>query len=380
MATQQTGRPPNIKRLGIFPDSIRKFVIVCMIILFLIGGIIGIIGAWQNWGIVSNVLFMIFAVASVILGILTFWPPPQPTPVQVDINNNIGQPANQKHMPTSITNNANHNEPGSQNTILNTSAANIQHQSSTNAPGVNTPVSPTPEQRDELSQLDKDDLYNALTKCLPAVFTKVVRYSHVPTDILSGEEKPQAIRADELIRWAESQGNQGLLKLHDAMQKAEVEVPHQYSEPRARVIEEVREKEPESQSAPEQKRIAGKLASDKAFPNTRRGCVDEAQSYVNQAYYLLDPEMNILPEDIANAAQYLETAKRNIEHLEELLQENPPHSEHGRIIDQLRIIIDQINKFIIPQLKTSVSVDKNFQKRFVPLLNALNRLDTLIPG
>jgi hypothetical protein len=389
MAIQQTGTPPNTRRFGIFPDSIRKFVIIFMVILFVIAGIIGI---QQAWGNLSNVLAVIFGVVGVILGFLTFWPstksnevsaqasstPSQPSPVQVNIYNNPGQLVNPQPIPTTMTNNANNNEPGSQNTILNTGAATVQHQPSTNAFGINTSVSPTPEPSDALPQLE-DDLYDALTKCLPAAFTKVVRYSHVPNDILSGEDKPLADRADELVRWAESQGDQGLLKLYNAMQRAGVEVSRSYSEPRARVVEEVAWNEPEKQIEPEQKRIADRLASGKSFPNTRRGCVEEAHSYVNKAYDLLDPEMNILPEDIANAAQYLENAQGDIEHLEELLQKNPPHPKYGSIIDQVRIITDQIDHYLIPDLKPSKLSGEDFRKRFGPLLNALKELDTLIP-
>ena len=74
MATQQTGTPAKKRRMGIFPNSVRKIVIVFMIVLFVFAGIIGIIGILRGWDIVFNVLFMIFAVAGVILAILTFWP------------------------------------------------------------------------------------------------------------------------------------------------------------------------------------------------------------------------------------------------------------------------------------------------------------------
>jgi hypothetical protein len=73
MATQQTSTPPKTRRLGIFPDSIRNFVIVIMIVLFVIFGIIGVIGILRGWNTVFNVLFMIFAVISAIFAILTFW-------------------------------------------------------------------------------------------------------------------------------------------------------------------------------------------------------------------------------------------------------------------------------------------------------------------
>src|SRR5260370_29226536 len=190
-----------------------------MIILFLIGGIIGIIGIWQGWGIVSSVVFLIFAVASVILGILTFWPStkaneastpvsPQPTPVQVNIYNNAGQSTDLQRVPSS------NNESQGQNPLPNRNAINTQ-QPSKNMPANNSPVSPSPVPSlptpgDESPRLNRDDLLEALSSCLEAVFVRVVAFSHVPSGILSGYDKPQAIRADELIRWAESEGDQGL--------------------------------------------------------------------------------------------------------------------------------------------------------------------------
>jgi len=49
---------------------------------------------------------------------------------------------------------------------------------------------------------------------------QAIVYSGVPEGILSGDDKPQAIRANELVRWAESQGDPGLLKLYEAIQRA----------------------------------------------------------------------------------------------------------------------------------------------------------------
>ncbi len=131
--------------------------------------------------------------------------------------------------------------------------------------------------------------------------------------------------------------------------------------------------------ATSRKSDAEKRSLQEPLPNTLRGCVVGTQRHVNEAYNLLNPEMNILPVDIKNAAQFLETAKGDIEHLQELLQENSPLPEHGSIIDQIQIITDQIKDHLTPYLKPSQSLDKGFQKKFAPLLNALNKLNTLIP-
>jgi hypothetical protein len=314
MATQQTGTPPNTRRMGIFPDSIRKLVIVFMIVLFVIAGIIGVIGILQGWDIVFNVLFMVFAVTGVILAILTFWPSNNPneasataspvSPRQLLFKSIIsltwGQQAATQQIPSSS------NELGGQRSIPDTNAINTQQQPSKNL-------------------------------------------QNMPT----GNYLVSPVQRDES--------------------------PLPYAKPRTDGAGGVRKKKPDNLDTHIEKPGAENRGLEESLPNTLRDCVERAQQHVSGAYDLLNPKMNILPEDIANATEFLEAARGNIEHLEELLQENPPHSEHGRIIDQVRIIIDQINEFVIPQLKTSVSVEKNFQKRFVPLLNALNRLDILIP-
>ncbi len=74
MALEGTGTPPKTKKSGIFPDSIRKVVIICSIIVFLIIAIIGAIGIWNNWGIVFNLIFLVLAVVSVVFGLLALWP------------------------------------------------------------------------------------------------------------------------------------------------------------------------------------------------------------------------------------------------------------------------------------------------------------------
>lgn len=73
MAMQETGTPPKTKRSGIFPHSIRNAVIISSIIVFLIIAVIGGIGIWDNWGVAYNLIFLILAVASVVIGLLAFW-------------------------------------------------------------------------------------------------------------------------------------------------------------------------------------------------------------------------------------------------------------------------------------------------------------------
>ncbi len=115
------------------------------------------------------------------------------------------------------------------------------------------------------------------------------------------------------------------------------------------------------------------------LPNTLRNCVETAQWNVDQAFDLLDPQVDISPADKAEAVRSLETAKKDIEHLERLLQVNPSHPKYGSIIDQARIIADQINRSLLPYITQSTSKHENYQKRFTALQNALTMLDTLIP-
>ena len=115
----------------------------------------------------------------------------------------------------------------------------------------------------------------------------------------------------------------------------------------------------------------------KPLPETLRSCVETVQRNVALAYNLLDPERNILPENIAEAFQSLENAKRDIKRLEMLLQAN--HPGYGRIIDQIRTATDQIDYHLIPFLDPSDSLNTNVQKKFKMLQDALTILDTLIP-
>jgi hypothetical protein len=414
MATQQTGTPPNTRRLGIFPDSIRKFVIVFMIILFLIGGIIGI---QQAWGNLSNILAVIFGVVGVVLGILTFWPStkaneasapvspvsPQLTPVQVNIYNNPGQLADPQNIHSSMTINANNNKPGDPNAAINTSAANPQ-QPPNNMPVAHTPVQPAPmpsqpapmasppvepapainpsptvspvspapslsqsSQGNDESPVNRAVLLKELANEPPGVFQMVVSYLKIPASNLSGISASPAIRAEEVLTLV---GNEHLQRVQDALNWATGRND----------VEDVRpEAEPRTRGAREQKRDAVKQYPEEPLPNTLRGCIETAQWNVDQAYDLLDPEVEIFPEDIVNAAQSLETAKKDIEHLKKLLQETPSHPKYWSISDQVPIITEQIKCSLIPYLKPTAPQDENYQKRFVALRNALKILDILIP-
>lgn len=119
-------------------------------------------------------------------------------------------------------------------------------------------------------------------------------------------------------------------------------------------------------------------ASVRNLPDTRRGCIVEAQEYVKKAYDLLNPKLNILPENVVDALEYLKTAKRDIEQLRALLQADPP-PKYARIFAEIDLVIDQIDNYLVPSLQPTASSYKNAQNKFQPLLEALGNLDTLIP-
>lgn len=118
-------------------------------------------------------------------------------------------------------------------------------------------------------------------------------------------------------------------------------------------------------------------ASVKGLPDTRRGCIVEAQEYVKKAYNLLNPKLNILPENVVDAVGYLKTAKRDIEQLRDLLRTDPP-PKYARIFAEIDIVIDQVDNHLVPVLQPA-SPYKNAQNKFQTLREALDNLDTLIP-
>jgi Effector-associated domain 1 len=164
MATQQTGTPPKTRRLGIFPDSIRNFVIVIMIVLFVIFGIIGVIGILRGWNTVFNVLFMIFAVTSAILAILTFWQSNNPNEApasashksrrQYRLKSNISLTIGQKDTTQST----------SESLVNNVAKIETDKQSFT-SPGDQTPrgersASPLPNTRPTITQASSSPVYS----------------------------------------------------------------------------------------------------------------------------------------------------------------------------------------------------------------------------
>jgi hypothetical protein len=101
---------------------------------------------------------------------------------------------------------------------------------------------------------------------------------------------------------------------------------------------------------------------------------------VDQAFDLLDPQVDISPADKAKAVRSLEAAKNVVEHLERLLQLNPSHPKYGSIKDQATIITNQVDRSLLPYITQPTSKHENYQKRFTVLQNALIKLDALIPG
>jgi hypothetical protein len=197
----------------------------------------------------------------------------------------------------------------------------------------------------ESSQLDEDALFDGLSKCLPATFTRIVYCTKVPAGDLHGDDAPQTQRAADLIRWAKS-NDTNLRKLHECYERIvlgkEVLENAHHPQPYVATPNDTTEEAPGgniegSIVQQEQAIIAGQ---PKGVPSlsTRRGCVEELQLQIKRAYDLLDPDMNILPEDIENAAQSLKAVEGDIKQLQVLLQENPPHPEHERILEQIRII------------------------------------------
>jgi hypothetical protein len=236
------------------------------------------------------------------------------------------------------------------------------------------PSTPSPSaQQDDTDEDASSNLIRDLIRSSPSIFDAVIAYYNPPPGVAETGTKASKVR--ELVNTAGIKGN--LQKLIDAYQLAMSEQPL-VKKVQQKLTVGTKQDAEVAEQAMSKKRDAEKRSSEEPFPDTLRGCVEGAQRNVKKAYDLLDPEMNILPEEIENAGQFLKTAKGDIEHLQELLEENSPLPEHGSIIDQIRIITDQINEYLAPPLKPSESLDKIFQKKSSPLLNALNKLDTLI--
>ena len=323
MAPQRADMSPKTTRLGIFPHSIRKFVIVFMIILFLIGGIIGIIGVWKNWGVVSNVLFMFFAVASVILGILTFWPSKSneaSAPVsrrqflfESIIRLKWGQQVATQQVPSSMINNSNNNELGGQAMIPNTNATNVQQPPLKNAPTVKPPVPPSP------------------APC-PSAQAEVPGQT-IPTE---REQNTQVVPSSSYI--SQEQGT----KL------PQTETKH--------------------------------ANPSEIMPLTTlqqaRNDVEKAQRYVKQADTLFIEGESASSEQFREARSLLSKARQSTGHLHGILNTNaslpePLKSNKMRIIAQINIIYKQIDR-LLPDLKKGIQGDNRSLK------NALSKIQGLI--
>ena len=233
MAIQGTGTPPKTKRSGIFPDSIRKTVIISSVIIFLIMGVLGGVGIRQNWDIFYNLISLIIAVGSAVIGLLALWPSkgsaeagthasdpstqqaPQ-SPVQVIINNNPGYtggvlPANPPSSPSTT--------PGSQQQRVepSTESAGVvsQQPSVEDQAPQHLPLSTLSTQTDEENG-DADNLLRALIQCSPSIFDAVIAYYNPPSGV--GETGTRANRARELVNTATDRGD--LSKLINAYYKA----------------------------------------------------------------------------------------------------------------------------------------------------------------
>jgi hypothetical protein len=237
MATQPTGKPPEQHRISIFPRWLR-FVFIALALIFLSTlAIFWIRGVSSDQDKVMTAIFVsltaIFAFFAMPFLYHSERSEPSPSsvstsfpPVEFTINNQF-QPGTQQPSFASAPNSTigSGKELDDQNATPNTNTPSRQQQPSENPPIVNSPASPAPVssqfvQRNESSQLDRDDLLDLLTNCLPSVFSKVVFFSGVPDGTLSGEGTAQAVRATELIRWAEH-GSLGLQKLYEVYQRAE---------------------------------------------------------------------------------------------------------------------------------------------------------------
>lgn len=290
MTMHRTGTPPKTKRSGVFPHSIRNVVIISSIIFFLITGVIGTIGIWQNWGFVYNLIFLIFAVASVIIGVLAFWSSTKPTE-----ENTPAMPTHPQQTPQSPV----------QVHIYNFAAH-----------GADPPYFPTAAYQAKPGNVSLENYYLTNVKN---------REAQTVSETGAEDRQPKPENLDD--------NNSG-----DSMIKS----------------------------------------SEKGLPDTRRGCIVEAQEYVKKAYDLLNPKLNILPENVTDAMQYLKTAKRDIEQLKALLKADPPPT-YARIFAEIDIVIDQIDNHLAPSFQSTASPYKNAQNKFQALLEALGNLDTLIP-
>ena len=194
MALQETGTPPKTKRLGIIPHSIRKKVIVCSVIIFLIMGVLGGVGTMQKWDIVFNLISLILAVASVIVGLLALWPPKESADASTSTSN-----------------------PPAQQIQQGSDSATINPGNTGGVPPANPPSSSFPAPGPSAQQGDLDDdeinqLAQALIDSPDTVFDNVFRLYKPPSGVARTGSIPHKV--DELVNIARIRGD--LLKLRNA--------------------------------------------------------------------------------------------------------------------------------------------------------------------
>jgi hypothetical protein len=439
MATQQTGTPPKTRRLGIFPDSIRNFIIVIMIVLFVIFGIIGVIGILRGWNTVFNVLFMIFAVTSAILAILTFWQSNNPNEApasashksrrQYRLKSNISLTIGQKDTTQST----------SESLVNNVANIETDKQSFTSAghqvPQGERPPSPFPNTRPTIAQAssspvytggfpqsankrsgiklthkEQSDLTNALLKVFPnqedfeIMFER--RFERKLNTLVDGSN--YWTRVYRLIEWTEAEG-----RTYDLIRAAHEERPLNPALQSWLQRYEVEEVTPEAQQITpispgiatppqdgqalmaEQNRQAAPTLSDlsqqqetgtkhadppETTPLTTiqqaRDDVEKAQSYVQQAGALFTEGKSASPEQIQEARSLISKARQSTGHLHSILKTNTTLPEPLQS-NRYRIIA-QI-KIIYKQIDRLLpDLNKGIKGDYRTLNDALSKIQGLI--
>jgi hypothetical protein len=339
MAAQQTGKPTRLQKIRRFPGWLRYIFIGLGLVS------LGLLGFFWIRGVNNDTLnkdmTALFIVLTAMFAFLAM--PPL-------YRSEHGQPTEEP-------------SPAISYPVESLSAIDPPY---TGSPAV-SPTQSGPSQGIAGSPLNRAALLKELANEPPGVFQMVVSYLNISASELSGSSASPAIRADEVLTLV---GNEHLQRVREAINWATgsngIEVVRPGIEPRTQLVQE-------------QQRSVEKQDAKELLPNTLRGCVEAAQRYVGHAFDLLDPRVDISPADKAKAARSLETAKKVIEHLKRLLQENPSHPEYESIIDQVRIITEQVDRYLLPYITPSASKHENFQQRFTTLQSALTKLDTLIP-
>ncbi len=69
-------------------------------------------------------------------------------------------------------------------------------------------------------EIDRDELLDRLSSCSAGIFRKMISYLRPPAGTLSSEMSSQAIRAVELLEWAEHHDGCGIVQLYGAYLRA----------------------------------------------------------------------------------------------------------------------------------------------------------------